>query len=193
MPPRKKIIGPVTTIKGPEYSDADASHRPNKPTYTRANEEIFMQKVATRWMQEQGLAQAGRTYSLDKLPAGYELWHRPRPSDPNHMDKWLYGHPNHKTFDSPYRFYPHFRYLMHNCSGICTCDICKKGKTSPRSSISAPAAFPKPRGRPALRPPLQKGPTDEEGTPDVFQSLFTLLRSESTLMRNIEEKASMVR
>ncbi|KAI4251454.1 MAG: hypothetical protein LQ352_004834 [Teloschistes flavicans] len=184
MPPKKTVTNPVTTIRGPAYSDGDAGHRPSKANYTRADEEVFMQKVAGRWMEQTGRAQEGRTYSLNKLPAGYELWERPRPSDPRHFDKWLYGHPNHKTFDSPYRFYPHFEFLMRGGHGTCTCDMCKKGKPSPRSSVSVPAL---PRGR----PPLHKGPVDEEGTPDVFQSLFTLLKSERTLTRKIEERASM--
>ncbi|KAL8702589.1 MAG: hypothetical protein Q9201_004248 [Fulgogasparrea decipioides] len=188
MAPGRKSIGPVTTIQGPDYSDADATHRPLKSNYTRANEESFMQKIATKWMQEQGAAQAGRTYSLDKLPKGYELWERPRPSDPSHFDRWLYGHPNHKTFDSPYRFYPHFKYLMqHGSGGMCTCEMCKKSKTSPRSSISAPVAGPKARGRPAL----QKAPVDEEGTPDICCLLFTLLQNEGRLTRKIEERASL--
>ncbi|KAL9022206.1 MAG: hypothetical protein Q9185_000606 [Variospora sp. 1 TL-2023] len=38
---------------------------------------------------------------------------------------------------------------------------------------------------------LQNGPVDEEGTPDVFRSLFTLLKSEGQLKRKIEEKASL--
>lgn len=39
---------------------------------------------------------------------------------------------------------------------------------------------------------LQSGPVDEEGTPDVYRSLFSLLKSEGRLDRKIEEKASLV-
>ncbi|KAL8872476.1 MAG: hypothetical protein Q9174_001906, partial [Haloplaca sp. 1 TL-2023] len=69
--------------------------------------------------------------------------------------------------------------------------MCKKNKTSPSSSVAAPTTVPKPRGRPPVRPALNKGPVDEEGTPDVFRSLFTLLKNEGRVTRQIEERASL--
>lgn len=59
MPPKKTVTNPVTTIRGPAYSDGDAGHRPSKANYTRADEEVFMQKVAGRWMEQTGRAQEG--------------------------------------------------------------------------------------------------------------------------------------
>ncbi|KAL8872475.1 MAG: hypothetical protein Q9174_001905 [Haloplaca sp. 1 TL-2023] len=54
MPPKRSSIGRAITIQGPDFSDGDPSHRPTKSNYVRSNEESFMQKVATRWMEEQG-------------------------------------------------------------------------------------------------------------------------------------------
>ena len=69
---------------------------------------------------------ADLAYILEALPFGYSLWQRPRPSNPAHFDRYLYGHPGKKPFDSPNRFFPHFEYMMEN-DGIgmgCPCKVC---------------------------------------------------------------------
>ncbi|KAL8950396.1 MAG: hypothetical protein Q9222_003576, partial [Ikaeria aurantiellina] len=168
MPPSKFFGG---VIGGPEYSDGDASHRPNKPNYSRADEDNYLQKIGTKWMQEEvrGIA-PGMLTVLAKI------------------DKFLYGHPSHKFFNSPYHFYPHFKYLMNHGNGeACKCELCHGSKTTSKTYVSAPPAAKKSRGRPSL----QKVPIDEEGTPDVFSSLFSLLKSEGRLSRKIEERSSM--
>ncbi|KAL9582275.1 MAG: hypothetical protein Q9212_003384, partial [Teloschistes hypoglaucus] len=167
------------TVQGPTFSDGDPSHRPTGSGFVRANEDGYLQKLAEKWMQEAGVADDDETYSLARLPAGYEVWERPRINNPNHSDKWLYGHPNHKTFDSPNRFYPHFFFLMHNGHQDCTCDKCLNHKTKIRDTMSVQKA------------PLLKAPFDEEGIPDKFKHLFTHLKSEALLTRKIEERASM--
>ncbi|KAL8802115.1 MAG: hypothetical protein Q9200_006701 [Gallowayella weberi] len=186
MPPKRASSGPAVIISGPVYSDGDASHRPDPSKETRAWEEGYLQVLADTWMRDEGRAQPGRIYKLDRLPAGYEAWERPRPSNPKHVDRWLYGHPSHKKFDSPNRFVPHFKYLMKYASGeACKCDLCSygKGKSTPRTSSAA-----KRLTRP---PPLNRGPVDEEGTPDLFCALFSLLKHEGSLSRTIEETASL--
>jgi hypothetical protein len=77
-------------------------------------------------MERRGEARSGVKYILERLPAGYTLWQRPRPSDPKMQDKYLYGNPNSKPFDSPNRFYPHFEYLMENSGNNigCPCTVC---------------------------------------------------------------------
>ncbi|KAL8710782.1 MAG: hypothetical protein Q9225_007230 [Loekoesia sp. 1 TL-2023] len=62
-----------------------------------------------------------------------------------------------------------------------------KSKPRNRESSSSSIAAPKPRAP----PPLQKGPVDEEGTPDIYGLLFTLLKKEGSLRRRIEERASL--
>ncbi|KAL8709672.1 MAG: hypothetical protein Q9220_005612 [cf. Caloplaca sp. 1 TL-2023] len=153
--PASKYFGGV--IGGPDYSDGDASHRPNKPNYNRANQDNYLQKIGTKWMEEE-------------------------------IDKFLYGHPSHKFFNSPYHFYPHFKYLMNHGNGeACVCELCSGSRITSTARMSAPSASKPSRGRPSL----QKGPVDEEGTPDVFSSLFSLLKSEGQLSRKIEERSSM--
>ncbi|KAL8842589.1 MAG: hypothetical protein Q9176_002546 [Flavoplaca citrina] len=192
MPLKRISGGPIAVIKGPAFSDGDASHRPEGGNLTRANEDGYLQLLAEKWMKEEvGGAQRGRRYTLDRLPAGYQAWERPRPANPKHIDRWLYGHPDGKRFDSPNRFYPHFKYLMQHGNGEpCSCDMCgtKGRKPGPKKPVGPPPAATKGQIRPAL---LTRGPVDEEGTPDVFCSLFTLLKSEGTLSRVIEERASL--
>ncbi|KAL8778297.1 MAG: hypothetical protein Q9213_007484, partial [Squamulea squamosa] len=197
MPPKGTSGGPLTIIKGPVYSDGDASHKPGQGNFTRANEDGYLQFLADKWMKEElGKLLPGIRYTLDRLPAGYTAWERPRPSKPsrvrcNQFDRWLYGHPDQKKFDSPNRFYPHFRYLMKHGSGeACKCDLCAPTKQKPGPPIPAkrPLAAVNRQTRPQ---PLNRGPVDEEGTPDVYCSLFALLKHEGSLSRAIEERASL--
>ncbi|CAL8583475.1 hypothetical protein XPA_009099 [Xanthoria parietina] len=192
MPPKRVSGGPMVVVQGPAYSDGDASHRPESGNLTRANEDGYLQTLAEKWIREEvGAAQPGRRYTLDRLPAGYQAWERPRPNNPKHVDRWLYGHPDQKRFDSPNRFYPHFKYLMQHGNGeACQCDLCgsKGPKRGPSKSTTRPQAATKRQTQPA---PLNRGPVDDEGTPDVYCSLFTLLKNEGTLSRTIEERASL--
>ncbi|KAI4235037.1 MAG: hypothetical protein L6R40_006583 [Gallowayella cf. fulva] len=133
---------PPVVIKGPSYSDGDASHRPDASKERRAWEGGYLQLLATTWMKDEGGAQPGKKYVLDRLPAGYEAWERPRPSDPTHIDRWLYGHPSHKKFDSPNRFLPHFKFLMKHASGdVCMCDLLPSSAAQ-IVSLYAPAQVP---------------------------------------------------
>ena len=100
-------------------------------------------------MEQRGEARPGVQYILEALPAGYTLWHRPRPSDSKVLDKYLFGHPSHKRFDSPNRFYPHFEHLMdNNGSSIgCPCTVCRgsagvlpRVAASPNSSLMRTSA-----------------------------------------------------
>lgn len=131
------------------------------------------------------------TYVLPPYPFSFRN-KRPFAESGYQVDRWLYGHPDQKRFDSPNRFYPHFKYLMQHGNGeACQCDLCgSKGRTrGPSKSTARPQAATK---RPTQPAPLNRGPVDEEGTPDVYCSLFTLLKNEGTLSRTIEERASLV-
>ncbi|KAF2820537.1 hypothetical protein CC86DRAFT_304549 [Ophiobolus disseminans] len=111
----------------PGCSDGDALHVPKQGQYTQVvPPTLYLEKVGQQWMTNRGEAQAGAKYILEALPSGYTLWERPRPSAPKHVDKYLYGHPGGKYFNSPNRFYPHFEHLMkNNGSNIgCPCTVC---------------------------------------------------------------------
>lgn len=108
-------------------SDADATHRPVGTAYVLVNPPtLYLEKLAHQWMQARGETRPGMTYILEALPAGYALYQKPRVSNPSHVDKWLYGHPGHKPFDSPNRFFPHFQHLMENDGSSigCPCTVC---------------------------------------------------------------------
>lgn len=148
-------------------SDGDASHIPKPGTHIQLDPPtLYLEKIGQQWLEARGEAQRGVKYILAGLPVGYTLWHRPRPKDPKHYDKYLYGHPSHKVFDSPNRFYPHFEYLMKNGgSNIgCPCTVCNGNtgvlpKTSPSSvkarSLSSASSSASSRASTAQEPATQ--------------------------------------
>jgi hypothetical protein len=108
-------------------SDGDASHIPKQGHYTQVNPPtLYLEKLGDQWMAAKGEARPGVKYILESLPAGYTLWQRPRGSNAQHVDKYLYGHPSQKQFDSSNRFFPHFEYLMANSGNNigCPCTVC---------------------------------------------------------------------
>lgn len=107
-------------------TDGDATHIPRAGTHEQLDPpKLYLEKIGDQWMQARGEAQPGVKYVLEGLPAGYTLWQRPRPKDPKHLDKYLYGHPARKAFDSPNRFFPHFQHLMDHGDSIgCPCTLC---------------------------------------------------------------------
>ncbi|ORY16597.1 hypothetical protein BCR34DRAFT_460186, partial [Clohesyomyces aquaticus] len=125
-------------------SDGDATHRPTSIRQTLVDPPtLYLEKIGTLWMKDRGEARPGITYMLERLPVGYALYERPRANDPKHLDKWLYGHPNRKTFDSPNRFFPHFKYLMENVGSNvgCPCTVCHAiGGDIPRLGTMAPGS-----------------------------------------------------
>ncbi|KAF2450749.1 hypothetical protein P171DRAFT_516565 [Karstenula rhodostoma CBS 690.94] len=113
-------------------SDGDYAHKPpdnsiwaiiDPPT-------LYLERVGLQWMQDRDEAKPGIKYVLERLPVGYTLYQRPRANGTK--DKYLFGHPNHKYFDSPNRFFPHFKHLMENGGNSigCPCTIC-----DPRSGV----------------------------------------------------------
>jgi hypothetical protein len=127
----------VVPLKG--GSDADATHRPSGPAYSLVDPPtLYLEKIGQQWMQARGEAKLGVKYTLEALPTGYALYQRPR-ANVSHVDKFLFGHPSHKPFDSPNRFFPHFEYVMDNegSSIGCPCTVCNpKGGVLPRSEGS---------------------------------------------------------
>jgi len=135
-----RIIVPIR----PGCSDGNHLHVPKQGTLTQViPPTLYLEKTGDQWMERRGHAQPGAKYVLDRLPDGYTMWQRPRPSDPKHIDKYLYGHPQSKLFDSPNRFYMHFEFLMNNNgSNIgCQCKLCSGGSgLLPRSTLSSAKA-----------------------------------------------------
>lgn len=138
-------------------SDGDATHTPAAGALTLVDPPtLYLEKTAQQWMQRRGEARPGVKYILERLPAGYTLWQRPRPSDAKVLDKYLFGHPNGRTFDSPNRYYPHFEHLMENAGNSigCACTVCQGSggvlpKTSTKPSGRAPTSSLATSSRPA--------------------------------------------
>ncbi|KAJ4292555.1 hypothetical protein N0V90_009218 [Kalmusia sp. IMI 367209] len=107
-------------------SDGDYMHRPpESSTYTPLDPPtLYLERIGLQWMQDRGEALPGVKYILERLPTGYALYQRPRKN--GLKDKYLFGHPDHKPFDSPNRYYPHFKHLMENNGDRmgCPCTVC---------------------------------------------------------------------
>ncbi|KAF2470987.1 uncharacterized protein BDR25DRAFT_286335 [Lindgomyces ingoldianus] len=202
-------------------SDGDATHRPTSTTHTLVDPpSLYLEKLGMLWMKDRGEARPGITYFLERLPSGYALYQKSRPSNPQHIDKWLYGHPSRKTFDSPNRFFPHFKYLMENGGDSfgCPCTVChaiggvvprfgsmtpgsisiQNRSASSRSGGSTPYRQGMPlgpvgyRSRPKISGPgADKSHVDEEGNPDVIRNLINKLKRQGHLDDSISEPMSL--
>ncbi|KAF9635892.1 Transcription-silencing protein Clr2 [Lasiodiplodia theobromae] len=186
------------------YSDGDPTHCPTRAEYRLQDPPaIYLEKLAESWMKERGEFHKGVAYTLDRLPHGYTVWGRPRKNQPQHIDKWAYGHPEGKTFDSPNRFFPHFLHLMNNKgSNIgCPCTICNSGargkaSTAPSSSTKHASVqavqkiLPKFKGRPR-QVDTSELRTDDEGTPDIYRNLIDKLKREGHVNEPIKETLSL--
>jgi hypothetical protein len=122
-------------------SDGDATHVPAAGTKTQVNPPtLYLEKIGQQWIEARGEAIPGVEYVLQTLPAGYTMWQRPRTSKPKHVDKYLYGHPQGRVFDSPNRYYPHFAFLMENGGSNmgCPCTVCAgSGGVLPKTSSNS--------------------------------------------------------
>ena len=178
-------------------SDGDATHRPVSQAYKQINPPtMYLEKLGVQWMEARREALPGVAYILERLPAGYTLWQRPRTKDPTVLDKYLYGHPSQITFDSPNRFFPHFKYLMENRgSNIgCPCTVCnaKGGVVPPIRAPTTTGITSQPKGRPKLLAPgMNASRVDEEGTPDIYRNLIDKLKSQGNLDEAITEPMSL--
>ncbi|KAI4604887.1 hypothetical protein J4E83_010935 [Alternaria metachromatica] len=152
----------------PGCSDGDPLHVPPPGAHTQLDPPtLYLEKIGQQWMESRDEAKPGVQYILEDLPFGYTLWHRPRPSKPSHFDKYLYGHPGKKAFDSPNRFFPHFLHLMNNNGNSIGCPF----------APPPPSLAPQHKGRPKkITPGLDRTNVDSEGTPDVYRNLIDKLR-----------------
>ncbi|TKA59221.1 hypothetical protein B0A49_11908 [Cryomyces minteri] len=160
-------------------SNGDPSHRPSTGTHTLDDPPTnYLEKLGTLWMKHRGDARPGILYKLDKLPDGYTVWEKPRKTDPKHVDKWLFGNPNHKTFDSPNRFFPHFLHLMNSGGNSvdCPCTVCTtRGRSMSTAGVSTRLPGADAASHEAVND-IAGVPLDCEGTPDVFQILIDKLK-----------------
>ncbi|KAI9725677.1 MAG: hypothetical protein M1828_002962 [Chrysothrix sp. TS-e1954] len=109
---------PSKIIDVKSYSDGDPSHCPGAGWVAVVPPTIYLEKLATLWVQNHGQHINGTKFYLERLPASYRLFEKARNKNPSYRDKRLFGHPSHKFFDSPNRFYPHFEHLMLHGSNI---------------------------------------------------------------------------
>ena len=74
-----------------------------------------------------GKVSASVSCGFDLFDSGSQTW-----------DRFCFGHPNHQMFNSPFDFYPHFKFLMQydGEEGICECRFCKSSKSVRKATSS---------------------------------------------------------
>lgn len=114
----------VLTIN-PCQSDGVATNRPTRQL--DPCDDYFLVQLAKKWAVDRPDIQLGTPVKLDKLPDGYAGFSYTRAGNKQHVDRYMYGHPN-GYFDSTTKFYVHFRHLMTNGNANgCQCIKCAPG------------------------------------------------------------------
>jgi hypothetical protein len=73
-------------------SDGDATHRPKDQVYIQVvPPTLYLEKLGQQWMKARGDALPNVSYTLERLPAGYAMYKRPRKKDPNIFDRKFSG------------------------------------------------------------------------------------------------------
>ncbi|KAJ9348937.1 hypothetical protein DTO282F9_1349 [Paecilomyces variotii] len=127
----------------------------------------------------------GENYILERLPEGYALFDKPRPSDSTIRDKYLWGHPSGAYFNSPNRFFPHFYWFITGKQGDCGCDLCinqRKRESQGSKMKGKEKETEPPKGRSlgeGYLPGYSRSrgtPVDPEGNPDVWKMAVQTLK-----------------
>ncbi|KAF2213912.1 hypothetical protein CERZMDRAFT_95938 [Cercospora zeae-maydis SCOH1-5] len=108
-------------------------------------------QLAQLWAKHTNRTRDGTTFKLDRLPTGYSGWEKTRayPDGRRHVDRYLYGHPSGRPFDSVPKAWAHFQHwLDHGNNNGCPCVHCGGRQ------VTAPA-----QNQPAVNAPVQNQPT----------------------------------
>ncbi|KAL4898296.1 hypothetical protein BDV59DRAFT_197222 [Aspergillus ambiguus] len=139
------------------FSDGSEYMWPKGPQFGMPDDQYYRRKLAELWLQKTGAYEPGKHYILDSLPEGYALIDRPRGTNHEIRDRFVWGHPIGQYFNSTRQFFPHFYYLMTGGTGTCSCVHCSK-LSKPAKDLPLRAPDPRggrlsARGRPIGRPP----------------------------------------
>ncbi|KAI5362518.1 Putative cryptic loci regulator 2, Chaperone J-domain superfamily [Septoria linicola] len=94
------------------------------------DDSYYERHLAQRWAQHVGREAPKTAYRLNKLPAGYAGWEKTRTNTGGgrqHVDRYLYGHPSGKPFDSLPKAWVHFQHWIDNRGNShgCPCVRCE--------------------------------------------------------------------
>jgi hypothetical protein len=207
----QNFSGPWQALKVESISDGDQKHWPGKPLYAPSDERVYKIRLARKWAEELGVAEAGVNYYLDELPHGYGVFEQRQPNG-TALYKRLFGHPKGRYYDSIVKFEPHFLWLMSGMEGDCECVLCGKLKPAiPRPRQPRESLLTEPRRR---RDQIRDGaesarsdstgglatgrekrarglgqtyPIDEEGTRDVYKECVQRLHKNKDSRNGIKD------
>lgn len=93
---------------------------------------------------------------------------------PKQVDKYIYGHPSHRTFSSTEQFFPHFCFLaLYKDGDVCNCQLCERGVKRTEQKASRPCAA-------------------NESSPGSLLSLSALHGKDGNLDLTLDERRNMV-
>ncbi|KFY41169.1 hypothetical protein V494_03177 [Pseudogymnoascus sp. VKM F-4513 (FW-928)] len=111
-----------------DFSDGGSEYWPEGTSYVfKPNDDYYHRSLASQWMESIGQSRKGTTYILSALPKDYRIYTKARKNGA-HVDRYLFGHPKGK-FDSPIKFFVHFKHLMSGGQTECMCVNCKSNKS----------------------------------------------------------------
>ncbi|OBT44678.1 hypothetical protein VE00_04442 [Pseudogymnoascus sp. WSF 3629] len=111
-----------------DFSDGGSEYWPEESSYVfKPNDDYYHRSLASQWMDSIGQSRKDTTYILSALPKDYRIYTKTRKNG-THVDRYLFGHPKGK-FDSPIKFFVHFKHLMDGGQTECECVNCKSNKS----------------------------------------------------------------
>ncbi|CRL26976.1 Transcription-silencing protein Clr2 [Penicillium camemberti] len=171
------------------FSDGDVNTWPSGGHYVERPDIRWRELLAENWLKEMGTYEEGVVHTIEKLPDGYCLLARPRTTNPDMFDSFLFGHPSGKYFQSQISFFPHFLSLVKNELDKCGCKLCGKVKSS-QGTVSQGTAVQ--RAKRGMNPTTnnERRPTDAEG-PDYWRILVMKLKDKESIDEDIEQRFNL--
>ncbi|KAM3416452.1 hypothetical protein BST61_g8047 [Cercospora zeina] len=119
------------------------------------DDQHYRRQLAQLWAKHTNRTRDGTTFKLSRLPTGYSGWEKTRnyPGGRTHVDRYLYGHPSGRPFDSVLKAWAHVQHWLDNGnSNGCPCVHCGGRQ------VAGPAQAPPAVNAPAQMQPAAAGP-----------------------------------
>ncbi|OBT65514.1 hypothetical protein VE03_04959 [Pseudogymnoascus sp. 23342-1-I1] len=134
-----------------DFSDGGSKYWPEDGAgyVFKPSDDYYHRSLASQWMESIGESRKDTTYILSELPEDYRIYTKARKNG-THVDRYLFGHPKGK-FDSPIKFFVHFKHLMDGGDSECECVNCKSGKSYQKPGGQRQSE-PEPQVQPQVQP-----------------------------------------
>ncbi|PPJ51157.1 hypothetical protein CBER1_08542 [Cercospora berteroae] len=117
----------TSEVTVPVWGTSDGVHVPPTNQSLYRDDSHYRYHLANLWAKRAGATREDTTFKLNQLPTGYSGWQRTRqyPDGRRHVDRYLYGHPSGRRFDSMPKAWTHFQHWLEFGHGNgCPCVLC---------------------------------------------------------------------